>query len=381
LKKTITVMISVFVMSFLLGGAFVASNSGLDIRTAFLADSSKAAVEDDSPTYTLASTDGAQVYSVADLVEQTSPAVVNIEVESKVSNPLLNDPFYRQFFGSNLRNRPQLQKSIGTGFIITNDGYIITNQHVINGAESIKVSVPAEDKQYDASLVGEDYDLDLAVIKIEGSDYPTLILGKSKEMRVGEPVIAIGQPYGLDHTVTTGVISAKERPITIEDRNYKNVIQTDAAINPGNSGGPLLNMQGQVIGINTAINARAQGIGFAIPIDTVTKVLDDLLAGTITEKPFMGISMADVNDEIIQEMGLPANTSGALIVKVVAGSAAEKAGLIPLDVIIGIDDSPINCASDVQEVVQSKEVGDKIHVSLIRHDNKINLPLQLQAKP
>ncbi len=379
MKKTIAALVVVSVIAFILGGVFAADDV-FNIKTALWSGSDNAIVEDKNTTYTVASTDVGPTYTVADIVEQAGPAVVNIEITSTVNNPLINDPFYRQFFGGNLRNSPQVQEAIGSGFIISSDGYIITNQHVIDGAESIKVTVSGNDEQYDAYLVGEDYDLDLAVIKITGNDYPTLTLGVSEQMRVGDPVMAIGQPYGLDHTVTTGVISAKERPITIEDRNYTNLIQTDAAINPGNSGGPLLNMQGQVIGINTAINSEAQGIGFAIPIDTVTEVLDDLLAGSKIERAFMGVSMTDVTEEVIKSQGLPANTTGALIAEVIKGSPAEEAGLLPMDVIVSIDDTKISSASDLQTVVQAKKVGDKINVRLIREGDQKTLVLQLQAK-
>ncbi len=380
MKKSIASFITVSILAFILGGVFTARNAGLDLQTVFLNDSSKPAAADKTPVYTTASADGLQALDVADIVDKASPAVVNIEVESTVSN-IWADPFYRQFFGGNLRNTPQVQEAIGSGFIISDDGYIITNQHVIDGAESIKVTVPGYDQPFTAQLVGEDYDLDLSVIKIDGSNYPTLTLGNSDQMRVGQAVMAIGQPYGLDHTVTTGVISAKGRPITIEDRNYQNLIQTDAAINPGNSGGPLLNMQGQVIGINTAVNAEAQGIGFVIPINTATKVLDQLLTGAKIERPYMGVSMTDVTAEAINQLGLPANTSGALIQEIMQDSPAQKAGLHPMDVIVSIDKTSISSASDLQNAIQSKEVGDKITVHLIRSGNQMTLTLQLQAKP
>ncbi len=383
MKKTIAALVTVSIIAFILGGVFVSKNGGWNFDTAFWSDSNdsnKELVSDESPAYTVASSKSGQLLDVADIVEQAGPAVVNLEITTRVDNPLLNDSFYRQFFGGNLRNTPQVQEAIGSGFIISSDGYIVTNQHVIDGAESITVTVPDQEEKFEAYVVGEDYDLDLAIIKISGNNYPTLTLGDSEQMRVGEAVMAIGQPYGLDHTVTTGVISAKERPITIEDRNYTNLIQTDAAINPGNSGGPLLNLQGQVIGINTAISTEAQGIGFAIPINTVTEVLDDLLAGSKIERAFMGVSMTDVTEEVIESQGLPANTTGALIVEIVNDSAAEKAGLLPMDVIVSIDNNKISSASDLQTVVQSKKVGDKINVQLIRQGTQITVALELQAK-
>ncbi|KUG03513.1 htra protease/chaperone protein [hydrocarbon metagenome] len=379
MKRTIAALMSVSIIAFFLGGVFAADSFDI-IKTRLWPGSESTITNDKKPAYTVANSETVQLLSVADIVEQAGPAVVNIEITSTRNNPLLNDPFYRQFFGGNLRTTPQVQESIGSGFIISSDGYIITNQHVVDGAETITVTVPDQEEKYEAYLVGEDYDLDLAVIKIAGNNYPTLPLGNSEQMRVGEAVMAIGQPYGLDHTVTTGVVSAKERPISIEDRNYTNLIQTDAAINPGNSGGPLLNMQGQVIGINTAISTEAQGIGFAIPIDTVTKVLDSLLAGTKIERAFLGVSMTDVGVEAIQQLNLPAGTTGALVAEVIDGSPADKSGLLPKDVIIRLGDNRITSASDLQEAVQSKEVNDKVKIVLLRQGEQVELDVQLQAK-
>lgn len=211
--------------------------------------------------------------NVADVVKAAAPAVVNIEATTASSagfESMRHFPWYQ----------PQQEETVsGTGFIIKSNGYILTNQHVIDGAHSIKVKVEGKNTEYYATVVKEDYDLDLAVLKIQASGLAAIILGDSDAMQSGDGVIAIGNPLGLDHTVTTGVVSAKGRPVAIEDREYKNLIQTDAAINPGNSGGPLLNMQGQVIAINTAVSTDAQGIGFAIPINTAKSVLEDIITG------------------------------------------------------------------------------------------------------
>jgi len=312
--------------------------------------------------------------------------VVNIKAKVQVNsisdNPFFNDPFFRQFFGDQFRydTSPRYETGIGTGFLITKDGYILTNQHVIENAASVTVQLNGKKKEIPAQVVGQDRDLDLAVLKIEGNDYPVLPLGDSDKMRVGEWVIAIGQPYGLDHTVTTGVISAKGRPITIEDRQYKNLIQTDAAINPGNSGGPLLNLKGEVIGINTAVNAQAQGIGFAIPTNTVSQVLKDLISGNKIQHPFLGISMTDVDDEVRTELGLNSDIQGVLVVEVISGSAAAQAGITRLDVITAIDGEEIESGSHLQQVISSHKVGDKITLDIIRQGKNIKLPATLQAK-
>lgn len=249
----------VALLSFFLGGIFFVSQQADPIA---------------SPTnIAAASADLTGSMNVADVVTSVGSAVVNIEATTTTS--YAND-YYRM--GRFPWYMPEQEETAtGTGFIIKSNGYILTNQHVIDNADSIQVKVEGKEDSYKATVVKEDYDLDLAVLKIEASNLPIIALGDSDSMSAGDWVIAIGNPLGLDHTVTTGVVSAKGRPITIEDRDYKNLIQTDAAINPGNSGGPLLNMQGQVIAINTAVSADAQGIGFAIPMNTAKTIIKDLI--------------------------------------------------------------------------------------------------------
>jgi Do/DeqQ family serine protease len=334
---------------------------------------------------TITTVNGAPL-GVADIVEKAGPAVVNVESKVKVNNSqnqIFSDPFFRQFFGQNFQAVPQDQyeTGIGTGFLISQDGYIITNEHVIDNASTVTVTLAGKNDKIQATVVGQDYDLDLAVLKINGSNYPTLPLGDSDKMRVGDGVIAIGEPYGLDHTVTTGVVSAKGRPITIEDRNYKNLIQTDAAINPGNSGGPLLNLQGEVIAINTAVNASAQGIGFAIPINTAQSVLKQLMNGEKVVRPYMGVRMTNVDDNVIQQLKLSAGTKGALIMEVGTGSPAAKAGLAYLDIIQKIDGTTMQSADDVQNAIAAKKVGQTVSVQVLRNGNQVTLSVVLQAKP
>ncbi|MFA5384528.1 MAG: trypsin-like peptidase domain-containing protein [Eubacteriales bacterium] len=225
---------------------------------------------------------------VANIVSSAGPAVVKIDTYTTRSvyvDPFFNDPFFRQFFGSPYgQSQTQEEHGLGSGFIFSSNGYILTNDHVINGADRIKVTIQGYKNPLLATVVGEDYDLDLAVLKVQAKNLPMLKLGDSNVTRVGNWVIAIGNPYGLDHTVTVGVISAKERPISAENRKYKNLLQTDASINPGNSGGPLLNLAGEVIGINTAV-AQAQGIGFAIPSKTANEVILGLISKGKVVKP------------------------------------------------------------------------------------------------
>ncbi len=379
MKKGQYVLLSIVLLfGFVLGGAVVAKNTNVDLRSAITGSKTT-----DNPKPVIAAS--APISGVADLVEKTAPAVVNVETRVKVNNGLddlyFNDPFFREFFGNRFQQTPQYQTGIGTGFIISKDGYIITNQHVVNGATQITVKLAGNKTSLPARLVGQDYELDLAVLKIDGNSYPTLPLGDSNKMRVGDFVVAIGEPYGLDHTVTTGVVSAKGRPITIQDRNYKNLIQTDAAINPGNSGGPLLNLSGQVIGINTAVNESAQGIGFAIPINTAKDVLQELMNGQKVIRPYIGISMSDVDESVIQQLGLPSGSQGVVILQVSAGSPAAKAGLRSGDLITQIAGKTITGSSQVQNMVEDSQVGDKLSVVVNRQGKSLTLTITLQAKP
>lgn len=238
---------------------------------------------------------------IASVYEAASPAVVKIEnyAEPARSSSMFDDPRFRQFFGddqSGVDGQQQQQENSsqqqltgsGTGFFFEQDGYILTNEHVIADAKEVKVTVQGYDEPLTAKVLGSSYELDLAVLKVDnpdGKDFPSLKLGSSDETQIGDWVIAIGNPYGFDQTLTMGVLSSKERPITIADEQgeheYKHLLQTDASINPGNSGGPLLNENGEVIGINTAVNAEAQGIGFAIPTTTINQVLDKLKTNTL----------------------------------------------------------------------------------------------------
>lgn len=380
--------IVIAVIAFLLGGAFIADRQGTNLWAALTEGPGAGTIIEYGSNPTVAAVPlPSGTMNIADMVEKATPAVVNIKskikVNSVINNPFFNDPFFREFFGDNYyyNSSPQYETGIGTGFLITADGYILTNQHVIENADSITVQLNGKTEEVSAQVIGQDRDLDLAVLKIEGSGFPVLKLGDSSLMRVGEWVVAIGQPYGLDHTVTTGVISAKGRPINIEDRSYKNLIQTDAAINPGNSGGPLLNLNGEVIAINTAVNVSAQGIGFAIPSDTVQEVLDDLIQGNDIIRPFLGVSMSDINEEIRQQLSLGHETRGILVVEVVKGTAAEKAGIKAMDIITDIDGEKISSAEQLQDIVSGHEVGDKITLNILRNGKALSFTANLQAKP
>jgi len=320
--------------------------------------------------------------TVADVVSLTSPAVVKISTRvasRESSDPLFSDPFFRQFFG--LPSQPRQEEGLGTGFIISKDGYILTNEHVIDGASSISVTVTGFDMDLEAKVAGADYDLDLALLKIEpGQDLPFLNLGDSDQIRVGNWVIAIGNPYGLDHTVTTGVISAKGRPISVSDRQYENLLQTDASINPGNSGGPLLDLKGEVIGINTAISSQAQGIGFAIPTSTVRQVLEDLKNNVSKSRPWVGVQVRTVDNDIARYLGLD-KAEGAVIDGVIAGSPAERAGLREWDVIVEFNGKKISIADELVEAIKNTQTGQQVNVSVIRQRQLSQLTVSVAEKP
>ncbi len=323
--------------------------------------------------------------NIPDMVSMVGPAVVRIDTTTTgVSqlDPFFNDPFFRQFFGDQFGIPSQQQEShgLGSGFIISTDGYILTNEHVIEGVNQIEVNLSNTDKPYPARLVGADKELDLAVLKIEAGDkLPTVTLGDSDGIRVGDWVVAIGNPYGLDHTVTVGVISAKGRPMTIDDRQYRNLLQTDASINPGNSGGPLLDLKGEVVGINTAISAQAQGIGFAIPSSTVKSVINDLINKGGVSHPWLGVYLQSLTENTARSYGL-SEPKGALVVEVIGSSPADKAGLVKGDIIVGYNGDAIENPDLLVELVQAADIGSQVEVNYIRNGKKEAAVITIEAK-
>ncbi len=325
--------------------------------------------------------------TIADIVAKAGPAVVKIETlvttGTRQWDPFFSDPFFREFFGRDFVFPPatRVQRGLGSGFLITSDGYILTNEHVIEGAEEIQVTLTGRQKPYKARVVGSDRDLDLAVLKIDaGTGLPYLRLGDSDRVAVGNWVIAIGNPYGLDHTVTVGVISAKGRPVTVQDRSYRNLLQTDASINPGNSGGPLLNLSGEVIGINTAVNAQAQGIGFAIPSNTVKEVLEDLMKKGKVRRGWLGVSIQEVTPAIAEYFGLEAS-GGVFVREVVAGSPADKAGIQAGDILLPWNGSKIAGVDDLLEKIQKAGPGKRVQLTLWRARRLVQVSVVLGERP
>jgi Do/DeqQ family serine protease len=308
--------------------------------------------------------------------KKVTPAVVNI---STISKKKMVQPFFEfspfdEFFRG-LQPKPQYrrEKSLGSGFIINKDGYIITNDHVVRDAETIKIKLSNE-KVYDGRVVGSDPKTDIAVVKINASeDLPVAVMGDSDNLEVGQWAIAIGNPFGLSRTVTVGVISAKGRTgMGIE--TYEDFIQTDAAINPGNSGGPLLNIHGEVIGINTAIVAAGQGIGFAIPINMAKRILPQLIKKGSVSRGWLGVTIQPVTDEIAQSFGLK-SAQGALVSDVMAGSPAAKAGIKQGDIVIRFAGKSVKDVQQLQRMAAETPIGKKVEVEVFRAGKELKLSL------
>ncbi len=328
--------------------------------------------------------------AVVRAVREVSPAVVNIssayEVRKRTSpfsgfglNPFF-DEFFRDFFDPRFERRQQ-NTSLGSGVIIDGEkGLILTNAHVIQKAGTIKV-VLQDEREFEGRIVGADPDSDLAVLKIDSKDrLPAIKMGSSEDIMIGETVIAIGNPFGFSHTVTTGVISAVNRSIRAQDRVYHDFIQIDASINPGNSGGPLLNINGDLIGINTAIYAKAQGIGFAIPIGKARKIISDLIQYGEVIQAWIGITVQNMDESLARYLEVPGN-KGIVIKTVEPKSPAKKAGMQESDIILSIDNKKINSIDDYKSVTKSIAAGDTLRAIFWRNGKTQNVVIDTKVYP
>lgn len=310
---------------------------------------------------------------------KATPAVVNIRAERVQAIPRLG-PLFDQFFGDLFRQRhgEQRGQSLGSGFIISSGGIILTNAHVVDGAEKIKVYL-ADRRVFAAEVVGLDGKTDVAVLRIKSDKpLPVAVLGDSERIRVGQWALAIGNPFGLDSTLTVGVVSATGRAnLGIED--YEDFIQTDASINPGNSGGPLLNIYGEVVGINTAIVAAGQGIGFAIPINLARQVADQLVARGEVTRGWLGVSIQPLDEKLAASFGLE-TVAGAVISRVLPGSPAESAGLQRGDVLLTFAGRPVRGVRELQLQVASAAVGRDVPVELIRDGRRLTLKVKISPR-
>ncbi|MBP0027440.1 HhoA/HhoB/HtrA family serine endopeptidase [Roseofilum sp. Guam] len=325
---------------------------------------------------------------VSQVVQNVGPAVVRIDASRIVTQQVpdvFNDPFFRRFFGGTTPMPQEREvRGSGSGFIINQEGMILTNAHVIEGTDTVDVTLK-DGRTLEGKVLGTDPVTDVAVVKIEGENLPTVKLGDSDTLQPGEWAIAIGNPLGLDNTVTVGIISATGRSsaqVGIPDKRVS-FIQTDAAINPGNSGGPLLNQNGEVIGINTAIIQGAQGLGFSIPINTAQNIADQLVTKGQVDHPYLGIQMVTLTPDLQKEINQNPNSGfkisaeqGVLIVQVMPQSPAAQAGIRAGDVITEIDGKPMREATDIQQAVQNTQVGSSLNVLIRRGDQSLPLTVR-----
>ncbi len=333
--------------------------------------------------------DKQEMPSLAPMLENATPAVVNIATRSYIrqqDNPLLNDPFFRHFFNApeQQRQKQRSKQSLGSGVIIdAKQGLVLTNNHVIQRADEITVSLH-DGRSFQAELVGSDPATDVALIKISPKNLTSIPLANSDKLRVGDFVVAIGNPFGLGQTVTSGIVSALGRSgLGIE--GYENFIQTDASINPGNSGGALVNLRGELVGINTAIFSQGQssgsvGIGFAIPINLVQQITEQLLEHGEVQRAHLGVQMQDISPELAQAFDLD-STQGGVITRIFPGSAAEKAGLLVGDVIVAIDGNLMENANNLRNDVGLLRVGQTITLDIRRDGHRRTLKATVEAPP
>lgn len=343
----------------------------------------------ENPTFKGISKDGVVRFNdFSKLAKILSPTVANIQVEIEIKrtmNPYYrNDPMYRffdHFFDAprgDFKNR-----GIGSGVIITKDGYILTNNHVVENATTIKVTLLDDDNVYNAKVIGSDPKTDLALIKIDSKeDLPFAYLGNSDDLEIGEWVMAIGNPFGLQHTVTSGIVSAKERKEVHpgNQAGYYNFIQTDASINPGNSGGPLFNLKGEIVGINTAINAAGQGIGFAIPINMAKKVVRHILKYGEVKRAWLGVTIQEVSKELAESFNMK-QPMGALVTYIVPNSPASKAGVKVGDIILKFDNKKIKKSNDLPWLASMSELDKEKTVEVLRDGKNEKIKIMMKAMP
>jgi serine protease Do len=312
------------------------------------------------------------------LADAVRPAVVNItttEVPGR-SPADESDPFQFFFRGAPGQSRPT-RMGLGSGFIIDSAGYVLTNEHVVHDATQVRVKL-ADERDFDAKVVGRDPMLDVALLKLEGAkDLPAVKLGSSAELRVGEVVMAVGNPFGLGNTVTTGIVSAKERTLGLGP--YDDFVQTDASINPGNSGGPLFDASGAVIGMNTAIRQGASGIGFAIPIDAIKDILPELRKTGHVARGRLGVAFQPLTADLAKALGLPDSSHGALVADVEPNGPAAKAGILPRDVIVAVDGHPISRLGELPREIARHAPGSQVHISLLRDKKTHEVTATLEA--
>ncbi|MBR7794343.1 Do family serine endopeptidase [Undibacterium sp. FT147W] len=316
--------------------------------------------------------------------QKAMPSVVNIYTSKEIQrarNPLLNDPFLRRFFGEQSNQGTERQSSLGSGVIVSAEGYILTNNHVVESADEIDVAL-ADGRTAAAKVVGTDPETDLAVIKINLPNIPAITLGQPDDTKVGDVVLAIGNPFGVGQTVTMGIISALGRN-NLTDNAFQNFIQTDAAINPGNSGGALVDINGNLLGINTAIYSQSGGsvgIGFATPVSTVKAVMEQIISQGQVVRGWIGVEPQDITPELAESFGLK-QKSGAIIAGVIRGGPADKAGMKPGDILVSIAGKPVRDTTEMLNLVAQLKPGNTAKITVVRNKQEPTLEVTVGKRP
>jgi serine protease DegQ len=322
--------------------------------------------------------------SYSDAVRRATPAVVNIFTSKEIRtprHPLLNDPVFRRFFGEQLPDEAQRAASLGSGVIVSASGYILTNHHVVESADEIEVAL-ADGKKLLAKVVGNDPETDLAVLRVDSDNLPAMSFGSSEALRVGDVVLAIGNPFGVGQTVTSGIVSALGRT-GLGINTFENFIQTDAAINPGNSGGALIDATGNLIGINTAIFSRSggsMGIGFAIPVSTAKMVLDQIVKGGSVTRGWIGVEVQEITTPLAESFKL-GSTRGALIAGVLRGGPADKGGIKPGDVLLEVQGRPVADPAGMLNLIAALAPGQSAKLRLKRHGQDVDATITVGRRP
>ena len=326
----------------------------------------------------------ARATSYSDAVRKAVPAVVNIFTSKEIKSqrhPFLDDPLFRHFFGDRLEEEPQRAASLGSGVIVSSKGYILTNHHVVEAADEIEVAL-VDGKKLKARAVGSDPETDIAVLQVEGGPVPAITFGDADALRVGDVVLAIGNPFGVGQTVTMGIVSALGRS-QLGINTFENFIQTDAAINPGNSGGALIDTSGNLVGINTAIYSRSGGslgIGFAIPASSAKQIMEQIIASGSVTRGWIGVEAQEITPEIAESFRL-SSTNGVLIAGVLRGGPAEKAGLKPGDILVEIEGKPVKDPNSMLNLVAALVPGKPASIRFRRENKDVEVQVAVGKRP
>ncbi|HWU84666.1 MAG TPA: Do family serine endopeptidase, partial [Rhodocyclaceae bacterium] len=331
------------------------------------------------------SADTRHVASYSTAAQRALPSVVHIFTTQEVRaqrNPLMNDPFFRHFFGDRFGDEKEQRAGLGSGVVVSADGYILTNNHVVDGADQIEVAVD-DGRKFKAKVVGTDPESDLAVLRIPAEAKLTpIVFAQPATLKVGDVVLAIGNPFGVGQTVTSGIVSALDRT-HLGINTFEDFIQTDAAINPGNSGGALVDSNGALVGINTAIYSQSggsMGIGFAIPVSLAQSVLEQIIKNGSVTRGWIGVEVQEITPELAESFKLQ-DSSGALIAGVVRGAPADKAGVKPGDILLAVADKPVKDAQTMLELIAAQAPGQQVQFKLRRDGKEIAIPVSIGKRP